>query len=1056
MGSRATWPEGLRAAAAMVLEADKPMALLWGGANWLLCNDAFAPLIGADADSPAPLFDLRPDLTTSVMPPLAATRRGQSAILRLPVAEALRASAPLHHDLILSPLCDETSAVAGALVTCLSKDAPAEGPPVLRDMAAYRTLFESIDQGFCLAEILFAPDGKPCDYRFLETNSAFAHHTGLIDAVGRTALELVPNLEREWIEMYASVASTGRSIRREYEAEPMGRLFDLFAARVGGEESRVVAIVFRDITERKAREMELRESNARKAFLLTLSDLICGPGDPDCVQLSALRLLGEHLAVDRVAWFDTADESDQIGQNYHNGVASLQGCDPVSLMGTPAHARFADGHMVICSDTQADPSLPKAAISALEAVRVRAFVGVPYFRAGRLTGGIVLHQAQLRRWTKAELTLIAEAAERIWPAIEQARAEAALRGSEEKFRQLAELAPSIVWMADADGTISYVSDQWHSFAGNDPDETSTGPVALFLHPDDKAQARQAWEYAKESGEPFEMELRNRRQDSVYRWCLTRAHAQRGPDGSIACWFGTTTDIDDQKRTEEALRKSEKRQALLLSLVDALRQSAPLPAQKEACRLLAEHLQVDRAFFAELDEPTGKIHVAQDHFHPRLSSVAGSYRADSFGSAMAQLRKGERFEVGDMRTHSAIPAFVKARFLAGQIAACLCIPIILGGRMAGAVCVTAREARAWTEADAELLAEAGQRIWAAVAQTRAETAQRATDTRFRTLVEGMPQLVWRAATSGRWTWASPQWSSFTGLSDAQSQSAGWLDALHPEDRTVAEVAWSRARELGKFEADYRLRDHATGTYRWFQTRALPVRDQAGHPVEWLGTSTDVQDLHDMQERLRSLVAELQHRTRNLMAVVMAVTDRTMATSQTLEDFRPVIQSRLGSITRTSGLLSKLRDDGQITFDELLDSVFVGNGIIPAQTLGLSLSGPKGIRLRSSSVQTLALALHELAARAQSEGGLSQPGGTLAVVWGRSQETEGDARLSVDWKETFTALPATSVPTGDQEQMSFGQELIERGLPYQLNAETTFRLTDTGLSCQIVLPLAPSGG
>ncbi|NEX46466.1 PAS domain-containing protein [Pseudotabrizicola algicola] len=982
-------------------------------------------------------------------PSLVSIRQGQSVLLRLQGSDPAPASDPAQ-DLVMSPLWGADGGVVGALVTQLNRGVGDPAPPVLQDMGAYRRLFEVIDQGFCLAEVLFTPEGQACDYRFLETNSAFSQHTGMQNAVGRTALELVPELERGWVELYANVVLTGRSIRFEYQAEPIGRLFDVFAARVGGDDSRIVGIIFRDITEHRAREAELRASNARKAFLLELSDAICAPGDAACVQWSSLRLLGEHLGVDRVAWLDMTEPDAAVGRAYCAGADSVQDYQIESLLGQNIGHRFATGQIEVCADTRTG-GLSAQAVATLEAVSARAFVAVPYLRGGKLIGGLVVHNKQPRNWSAAELTLMAEATERIMPALEQARAESALRQSEEKFRQLADLAPSVVWMADADGTISYVSEQWQHFAGQDPHGPKTGPSAFLLHPDDRSKAKQAWAAALRSGEPFEMELRNRRKDGQYRWCLTRARPQHGAEGRILCWFGTTTDIDDQKRTEEFLRQSEGRQAFLLSLVDALRQSAPLPAQKEACRLVAQHLQVNRAFFAELDEPTGKVHVAQDHFDPALNSVAGSYRADSFGLAMTLLRRGDRFEVCDMRSHSAIPAFVQARFLAGQIAACLCVPVILGGQTAGAICVTTCEARQWTEAEVELLAEAGQRIWAAVAQTRSETAQRAIDTRFRTLVEGMPQLVWRAATSGRWTWASPQWTAFTNLTNSQSQNAGWLDAVHPEDRAEAEAAWARARDLGKFSAEYRLRDHATDTYRWFQTRALPVRDETGHPVEWLGTSTDVQGQHDMQERLRSLVAELQHRTRNLMAVVMAVTDRTLASSATLEDFRVVIQSRLGSIARTSGLLSKLRDDGQITFDELLASVFQGHGIAIKETTGLRVSGPAGIRLRSSSVQTLALALHELVAQSIASGGFAGAGGSVCVDWHMQHVAEGKRRLVLAWRETFAEPLPPSQLAKDQSSISFGRELIERGLSYQLNADTSYRLTSEGLAFDLSLPL-----
>jgi PAS domain S-box-containing protein len=115
--------------------------------------------------------------------------------------------------------------------------------------ARYRTLFESMDEGFCLIEILLDGGGTPVDYRFVETNPAFVRQTGLVDAVGRTARELVPGLEPHWFEMYGRVALTGEALRFQNGSEPMGRWFDVYALRVGAPEQLRVALLFNDVTE---------------------------------------------------------------------------------------------------------------------------------------------------------------------------------------------------------------------------------------------------------------------------------------------------------------------------------------------------------------------------------------------------------------------------------------------------------------------------------------------------------------------------------------------------------------------------------------------------------------------------------------------------------------------------------------------------------------------------------------------------------------------------------------------------------------------------------------
>ncbi len=135
--------------------------------------------------------------------------------------------------------------------------------------AKYRTLFESIDEGFCILEMLFDADGTSVDYRFLQTNAVFEQHTGLAQAVGKTARELVPTLEAHWFEMYGTVARTGAPVRFEQHAAAMqDRWFEVYASRVGGDDSRTVALVFRDITVRKQAEAAILRLNQRNHEIL--------------------------------------------------------------------------------------------------------------------------------------------------------------------------------------------------------------------------------------------------------------------------------------------------------------------------------------------------------------------------------------------------------------------------------------------------------------------------------------------------------------------------------------------------------------------------------------------------------------------------------------------------------------------------------------------------------------------------------------------------------------------------------------------------------------------
>ncbi|CAN5918814.1 hypothetical protein BH24BAC1_BH24BAC1_24450 [soil metagenome] len=125
----------------------------------------------------------------------------------------------------------------------------------------YRSLFQTMDQGFCIIEMIFDAENRPVDYRFQEYNQMFEKHSGLVGAVGKTARELVPGLEPHWFEIYGKVARTGEPIRFTEGSAAMGRWFEVYAYRLGDGSIPKVSLLFSDITQRKQAEEELKINN---------------------------------------------------------------------------------------------------------------------------------------------------------------------------------------------------------------------------------------------------------------------------------------------------------------------------------------------------------------------------------------------------------------------------------------------------------------------------------------------------------------------------------------------------------------------------------------------------------------------------------------------------------------------------------------------------------------------------------------------------------------------------------------------------------------------------
>ncbi|HEX7734324.1 MAG TPA: PAS domain S-box protein [Ktedonobacteraceae bacterium] len=151
---------------------------------------------------------------------------------------------------------------------------------------------------------------------------------------------------------------------------------------------------------------------------------------------------------------------------------------------------------------------------------------------------------------------------------ERKRAEQQLKASEENWRTLAETVPQIVWAQSPDGLIEYTNQRWSDYTGLTPKPIQSNRWAFlqFIHPDDRAGNRALRQHALDRGDLFEHEERIRNgQTGEYRWFLTRGMPVRDEAGQIIKWFGTSTDIEDQKRTEQALRQSQMR---LRALIDS--------------------------------------------------------------------------------------------------------------------------------------------------------------------------------------------------------------------------------------------------------------------------------------------------------------------------------------------------------------------------------------------------------------------------------------------------------------------------------------------------------
>ena len=378
----------------------------------------------------------------------------------------------------------------------------------------YRTLFTSMDEGYCIMEMLFDEHDKPVDYRFLEVNPSFEQQCGLHHATGKRIREFYPNLEEYWFELYGNVALTGEPVRYVNEAKTMeGRWFDVYAFRVGGRDSRKVAVLFTDVKQRKEAEAALRESEERYRNLFNSID------EGFCViemifdeheQPIDYRFLEANPTFERQTGLH-----DAIGKRMRELRPNLE-----------AHWFEIYGQVALTGETIRFVNEAKTMEGRwFDVYALR--VGAPESRKV----AIVFNDITERR-----------------------QSEAALRQTEQRLRFVMDSMPQKIFTAKPDGDLDYFNPQWTEFTGLSFEQMKDSGWTRFVHPDDVEEKTQRWRQAFDTGEPFQSEHRFRRADGEYRWHFSRAVPMRDEVGQITMWVGSNTDVHDIKLVEAKLQQ----------------------------------------------------------------------------------------------------------------------------------------------------------------------------------------------------------------------------------------------------------------------------------------------------------------------------------------------------------------------------------------------------------------------------------------------------------------------------------------------------------------------
>lgn len=295
----------------------------------------------------------------------------------------------------------------------------------------------------------------------------------------------------------------------------------------------------------------------------------------------------------------------------------------------------------------------------------------------------------------------------------QKRIERVVLESEEKFYTLAESVPHMVWMAEPDGTVFWFNQAWYEYTGTSHDEMFGWGWRNAIDPEFRSEVERVWKESLETGSPFEMEYPILGRNGESRWFLTRGNPAITQSGQIIRWFGTNTDIHEQRRID-------RRNRFILELDERVRPlDRPEEIVLELASLLGQHLGVDRCAYAEVEEDENHFYIPGDYTRDEETiSIVGRYAMSQFGDEVLRLmRANQPFVVDDISNDPRLSETDREAYELTQIQAVICVPLHKNGRFVSCMAVHQRVPRKWAVEEVELVAFVANRFWESIERAR---------------------------------------------------------------------------------------------------------------------------------------------------------------------------------------------------------------------------------------------------------------------------------------------------------------------------------------------------
>jgi len=576
---------------------------------------------------------------------------------------------------------------------------------------------------------------------------------------------------------------------------------------------------------------------------------------------------------------------------------------------------------------------------------------------------------------------------------ERVMAETMVRESAAQFRSFAEAMPNHVWTALPSGGLDWFNSRVYEYSGAAPGELDGEGWGRIVHPDDLADAVSGWMAALKSLELYETQFRLRRHDGVYRWHIARAVPILDAEGRLTRWIGTNTDIDDQKRTVEALAESEARLHLAIEAGQLAVWELDLDTRKITPSPAMNRL------YGFPDDATPSAEEYQSRYAPgeaeRIAEVSAA--------AMARGDKDVEVEV----RHIWPDGTEKWLLIRAQTAD--------GGKRAIGVVIDITERKRVEQR----LVESERRF--RLSQNAAGIASLELDIQSGTVI------------------GSEHFWDLWGLSPRESVNIKVLeDIVLPVDSAVRSTPETRKSGTAVPNVEYRIRRPDNGELRWLSRHIEFIHDEAGKPIKMFGVMRDITAEKDAQSRQKMLTHELEHRIKNILAMVSAIASQTLRNSD-LETASAAFNERLRALSNAHDILNKTR------WTEASLSEVVASTVSPLPAGRISIDGPY-LALSPKMALSLALAVNELGTNALKYGALSNEQGRVDIRW-ELKPASADVPATLEWTWTETGGPEVLPPT----RRGFGRFLVERVLAGDFGGAVRIEYRPEGVQCVLIAPL-----